>query len=249
MRRTVLFAVATLAALGMTTVTATITPAQAQETASIWRPNVTATGTGEISVTPDIARITVGVQVNNKDSAVAGRENAAKTDAIIKAIKALGVADKDIQTANYSINPQFDYTNPQAPKLNYYQVTNSVRITIRKVADAGKALDAALQAGANVANGIEFDVSDPQKAQDEALAQAVADATHKARVAAKAAGISRLSIAQITIADAPQPPRPIFMAMKSRNDPSTPIEAGEQKITATVSVLFQVVGDQPIITP
>ena len=203
---------------------------------------ISVTGTGEVSVTPDIARITVGVQTQGVDSATAGGENARKTDAVLKAIRALGVAEKDMQTEGYNIYPQFDYQkNP--PVLTEYQVNNSVRITVRKMSDAGKILDAALKAGANVAGGITFDVSDPQKAQDEALTKAVQDATRKASLMARATKSSAtLRLIELTEGGANNysPPMPMArMAMAgAMAEATTPVQAGQAKITAMVTARF-----------
>lgn len=203
---------------------------------------ISVAGTGEVMVTPDIARITVGVQTNGKDSAVAAAENATKIDAVIKAVRALGVAQKDVQTEGYGVYPQFDYQK-QPPVLLGYQVSNSVRITVRKLSDAGKVLDAALKAGANVAGGIAFDISDPQKAHDEAMAKAVKDAVRKAKLMAKGFNTSR-SLVLMELSEGVQndylPPRPMLRsAMASEAKASqTPVEAGETKITVTVSARF-----------
>ena len=206
------------------------------------KATISVTGTGEVSVAPDIARITVGVQTQSKDSATAAAENATRTDAVIKAIRTLGVAQKDIQTEGYNIYPQFDYQK-QPAVLTGYQVSNSVRITVRKLADAGKVLDAALKAGANVAGGIAFDISDPQKAQDEAMAKAVKDAVRKAKLMAKSLGSDRtLTLIELTegVQSDYQPPRPMtMMAMRGKAEAApTPIEAGETKITVSVSARF-----------
>ena len=205
---------------------------------------ITVTGTGEVTVTPDVARITVGVQTRGKESTAVAAENAQKIDAVIKAVKALGVADKDIQTENYNLNPQFDYQK-QPPTLTGYEVNNSVRVTVRKISDAGKVLDAALKAGGNVAGGIAFEVSNPEKAQDEALAKAVADALRKATLMAKAAGMTskpRLVMLSEGIVNNRQPIMPMArmaMAEMAASAP-TPVQPGETKITATVTVQYSV---------
>ena len=248
MKKTTLLAGALLAAFSMTTIANTAMPSYAQEAKAIQPFQGTAilvNGTGEVTIKPDIARITVGVQTRNTDSTVAGQENANKINAIIKAIKALGVAEKDIQTTDYSISPQFNYVENKPPVLVDYQVSNSVRITVRKIADSGKVLDAAMKAGANIANGIQFDLSDPQQARDEALAKAVADATRKANLMAKASGNTKpLILSELTENAINDGPRPVY-AMRSLGklggeDASTAVEAGETKITATVSAKFLV---------
>ncbi|MBC8141601.1 MAG: SIMPL domain-containing protein [Armatimonadetes bacterium] len=239
-----LLLIAAIAIAGWGTVMPKSANAQEDTAPSVFpnKATIAVTGTGEVSVTPDIARITVGVQTRGKDSAVAAAENATRTDAVIKAVRALGVAQKDIQTEGYSIYPQFDYQK-QPPVLTDYQVSNSVRITVRKLADAGKILDAALKAGANVAGGIEFDLSDPQKARDEAMAKAVKDAVRKAKLMAKALDTTRtLTLLELSegVASDYQQPRPMLgmaMAREAKAAP-TPIEAGQTKITVSVTARF-----------
>lgn len=230
----------------------TALPAAAQQTPTTVTavssvPTINVSGTGEVTVTPDIARVTVGVFTNSKDSTQAASENAQRTDAILKAVRALGVAEKDIQTTDYSVSPQLDYQK-QPPVLVRYDVRNAVRITVRKMSDAGKILDAALKAGANVAEGITFDVSDPQKARDEALVKAVADATRKATIVWKAVPIDDeirklrpLRLMELTEGSAGGFPPSMPMARMAMTDSAlanTPIQAGEMKITVTVSARF-----------
>ena len=119
--------------------------------------------------------------------------------------KAAGVADKDIQTTSYQINTQYDYSNRKPgdnrpPKIVGYEVINNVRVTVRKVSDAGKVLDAGIGAGANDAGGIAFDLSDTTKAkaQTDALTRAVQNARSKADTLASAAGVTVYSIYSIS---------------------------------------------------
>ncbi|MBC7806425.1 MAG: SIMPL domain-containing protein, partial [Akkermansiaceae bacterium] len=209
-------------------------------------PTINVSGIGEVTVTPDIARITVGVQTRDKDSAQAASENARKTDAVIQAVRALGVAEKDIQTTDYNIAPQFDYQKQPAVLVDY-QVGNAVRITVRKMSDAGKILDAAVKAGANTASGIAFDLSDPQKAQDEALTKAIADATRKASLMWRAIPLddatrknSPLRLMELTEnanGNFP-PPMPMARMAMDSNTTNTPVQAGETKIVVTVAARF-----------
>lgn len=238
-----LLLIAAIAIAGWGTTMPKAATAQEETAPSISNKSAIAvTGTGEVTVTPDIARITVGVQTNGKDSTVAAAENATRTDAVIKTIRALGVAQKDIQTEGYNIYPQFDYQK-QPAVLTGYQVSNSVRITVRKLSDAGKILDAALKAGANIAGGIAFDISDPEKARDEAMTKAVKDAVRKAKLMAKALGktqsLTLLELVEGSMGDNSQPRPMLMMAMRGKAEAApTPVEAGETKISVTVSARF-----------
>lgn len=209
-------------------------------------------GTGEARVRPDIARLTLGVQTQNADAAVAAGENAERTSKVIAAVRGAGVAERDIQTENYSITPQYDYGQPQpqnrAPRLVGYQVSNTVRVTARKIADVGKVIDAAVKAGANVAGGIAFDVDDPAPAKEAALKAAVADALRKARILADAARISNLTL--VALVEGPiSIPRPFLevgaMREMAVGAAATPVQPGEQTVTAVVTARFNFIPGNP----
>jgi uncharacterized protein YggE len=199
-------------------------------------------GAGEVRVKPDIARLDLGVQTQNADSTKAAQENAARTDAVVKAIRATGVAESDIQTSGYSIFPQYENQPGKNPTITGYQVSNTVRVTVRKIGDTGKAIDAATKAGANFGGGISFDVNDAdkQKALDEALAKAVADARRKATTLAKAAGVSDITLVSIEEGSGSpiRPPYPVARMEMAKADVETPISPGEQSLTASVTLRY-----------
>jgi len=212
---------------------------------------ITVQGSGEVRVQPDIGIVTLGVQTQGPDSAKAAAENAAQADRVIAAARGAGVAEKDVQTSGYSISPQYDYRPQQQgkpPILTGYQVNNTVRVTIRKIADVGKVLDAGIKAGANTAGGIAFDLDEPTAAQarDEATKKAVADAIHKAKVIADAAGVTQtklIAISQGSIAM----PRPRFdaglkMRAMTAESQETPVATGEVTVSAEVSVRYAIGG-------
>lgn len=206
---------------------------------------ITVQGTGAVQVKPDIARLTLGVQTQATDSSTAARENAERTTRVIDAVKSAGVAEKDIQTANYSIHPQYENRQREPGRfeqvLSGYQVSNSVRIVVRRIGDVGKVIDAAVQAGANVAAGVHFDLEDSTKAKEEALRRAVADALRKGRVIADAASVPDIRLAAISEGVFSYP-RPLgdFAArgVMAAEAAPTPVQPGEQTITATVTARF-----------
>jgi len=207
-------------------------------------------GNGEVNVRPDLARISLGVQNQATDSTAAAQTNADRTAKVIDAVKRAGVAERDIQTSNYSIYPQYDNRpRPNQPGqfeqvLTGYQVSNTVRVTVRKIVDTGRVLDAAVKAGANVAQGIQFDLDVPTaaKARADALRAAVTDALSKARVIADAAGVKQIVLVAIIENGAPGIIRPVYegMAMRSAvSDATTPVQAGENTVTASVTVRYR----------
>ena len=210
--------------------------------------SIVVSGVGEVKVTPDIARIELGVQTQDKDSAKAVQQNANIADAVIKAVRAAGVAEADVQTTNYSIQPSYDpasYGKPTPPKVNGFQVMNTVRVTVRKLADTGKVIDSATKVGANWGGGISLDLNDAdkQKAEDAALAKAVTDARRKADIIAKAAGVGgNTALRLLTVSESGGGGGPVMPlgrgVMFAKADAATPIVAGEQTITASVSVRY-----------
>lgn len=209
---------------------------------------ITVQGAGEVRVKPDIARLNLGVQTQDKDVERASNDNATRTCALIAAIRAQGVEERDIQTAGFSIAPQYDdrprpndANGPQQPILTGYIVNNEVRVVARRVENAGRVLDAAIRAGANTAGGLSFDLNDPAVSRDEALRRAVADASRKATVMSGAAGTGAVRLVAIVEGSADVPPRPIFTLARAASAPSaTPVEAGEIVVGASITAYYAI---------
>jgi uncharacterized protein YggE len=198
---------------------------------------ITVSGSGKVTIVPDVARITLGVTIN-KPTVKAVREAGAKamTD-VIAAIKGLGVADADIKTTDISLYPQYGNASPQ--KIVGYQMNEEVLVTVRDLDKAGDVVDAARAQGANAVNGISFESGDPVKAQDDARAAAVAAAKVSAQAMAKAGDVSLGGVVSITDAS---PTSPIFYAPAAgaMKDLATPVQPGTQDLTATVTVVFAI---------
>lgn len=204
---------------------------------------LTAHGHGEVKAKPDIARLTAGVMTQAKDQAQATQDNARKMTALLAAIKSLKIADRDIQTQGYSVNPQYDYGNGHAPILTGYQVTNSVQVTLRDLSQAGPLIDKATQAGANQVNGISYELSNQDAVQDQALGKAVADARRRAQTMADALGVGLGNPLSLNDGGAAPPVIPLFEMRRtamaaSDSAPTTPISAQEITVTADVSLVY-----------
>jgi uncharacterized protein len=214
------------------------------------QPFLMAQGRGEVSVKPDVARIQVGVRTEAKEVTAAVQANATRMDAVLKAVRGAGVEEKDITTTNYSISPVYEpqRPNPTAePTVRGYQVYNTVRVTVRKIGDAGKVLDAATQAGANAARGIAFELSPEQreKAYSEALTIAVKDARQKAVAMGKAAGVGMIALHSITEQDTGNFPQPMAAFEARAADVQTPVVAGQLTVTASVTARFLMSAGNP----
>ena len=204
-------------------------------------PTLTMNGIGVARIAPDVAEITLGVVTEAKDAAKAHADNAAQATRVQNAVKALGIAERDIQTTRYDFSPVYDVKDNGRSVTTGYTVTNSVVVKVRNLDNVGKVIDAALASGANRVDSLEFSASDPSAAKNAALADAARDARNKADAVAKALGVRIVRILNV-YADA-QPyntPRnfmPMMMA-KEAYDAGTPISAGELSFEASVNIAY-----------
>jgi uncharacterized protein YggE len=206
---------------------------------------ISVSGTGRATVTPDRFTFSAGVQTIGDTVEQAVNENNAKTAAVIAALKKAGATDNDIRTSNFSIWPQQDYSQGQGklPRIIGYQVSNNITVRRDKVGDAGKLLQAALNAGVNQTSGLQFEVSNPSLGRDEAMRAAYTEAHTKAALLAQAAGRTlgrALSINEGGQAIPPPYPQPRAMAMKAESAVSdVPVESGSQETAYSISVIFE----------
>jgi hypothetical protein len=202
---------------------------------------LTVHGHAEIKVKPDIAYVNVGVVTQAHDAAQAEQENAVRATALVKALKKAGIADGDIQSQSYDLQPQYDYKASPA-LLTGYQVTNSFQVTVRDLTKAGAIIDLATQAGSNQISGVTFDLADRTQAEARALAMAIMRAHVKATLMAKAA---QVSLGRLVDLSEGSPPvfEPIVMhsaMLMKAAAASTPVQPQEIKITADVTALYAI---------
>jgi uncharacterized protein len=202
---------------------------------------ISLTGRGSVDHAPDIATISLGVQVEGETASTAMAQQAKLMTGVFNAVKAAGIADRDMQTSNLQLNPTYDYPQNQRPKLRGYTASNQVIIKVRNLDNLGKTLDAVVKAGGNTINGVSFGIDKPDTYQDEARVEAIKDAAAKAELYAKAVGYKVKRIVTVSENEyyAPQP-QPMMMARMAMDAAeSTPVAAGEVSLTATVSVTFE----------
>jgi uncharacterized protein YggE len=194
----------------------------------------------EVRVRPDTAEIQAGVVTQEATAGAAIAANSVRMVRVVAALKRSGVAARDIQTAQFTLEPQYRYDKDQPPRLIAYQVSNRVRVVLRDTAAAGAVIDALAAEGANQIDGPTFGVSNPGELLDRAREQAVRDGMARARLYATAAGlkIRRLIAIEETSAPAPQP-MPRAMAMVADAKISTPVDAGEIPLGVAVAMRFE----------
>jgi len=197
---------------------------------------LTLNGKGKVRANPDIAIMNIGIITEDKELEKAQQQNAATTSAVIHSLKAAGIKDTDIQTINYSVNPEYDYVEGRQV-FRAYRVINTLRVTIRAIDRAGAIIDRAARNGANEIGNIQFTVSDSSMYYNQALNLAIKDAIGKATEIEKTFGYNinktPISITEETVSFTPK----MDFAMM-RSEDATPIQPGELEITASVKVVF-----------
>jgi uncharacterized protein YggE len=197
---------------------------------------------GESRVVPDLAVISAGVVTQSVDAGTAMRENATRMSGVLSALKAAGIADRDVQTQAVSLSPQYRYTNNETPVITGYQANNTVTIRFRDIGKSGAVLDALVKQGANQINGPTLTVESPEAAQDQARLAAMKTLRTRADLYARAAGLKVARIISlgesVEYSGGPQPVM-MRMAMDSGAEAKTSIAAGEQGIGVTVTAVFE----------
>ena len=199
-------------------------------------------GSGSVAGEPDIATLDVSVAVERETVAEAREEAASAMTGVIASLQANNVAEKDIKTENFSIHPQYDYTD-DGRVLRGYIVNNTVRVKVRELETLSDVIDGAAAAGGNsiIINSIQFMIDDTTPLQTEARGLAVKDAEAKAQTLAKASGVKLgepITITESTYFEGP--PVPFARTAEAAFDTSTPIAHGELTVTVTVNVVYEI---------
>jgi uncharacterized protein YggE len=197
--------------------------------------------TGEATRIPDVAMISSGVVTRAASARAALQQNAAKMDRVRAALKRAGIADRDIQTSNISLNPDYRYAENQPPKLTGYTASNQVNVRFRDIAATGEILDALVAEGANQINGPTLTIDKPDEALDEARAKALAAGRARAELYARSLGMRVVRLLSVSESGGSYPvPPPMPMMMEARaQSASTKIDPGEQKVQMTLGMTFE----------
>lgn len=195
---------------------------------------------GKATRAPDLAVINTGVVTQASTAAGALSDNASRVKRVIAALRGAGVADRDIRTANISLQPQYRYAENTPPAITGYQASNTVSVRFRDIARTGAILDSLVREGANQIDGPTLALDKPEAALNDARADAVAKARIRAGFYARLAGLQVdriLSISEKSGTSAP------FMAGAMREnmaaaDVATKLIPGEQDVTVSLSVRF-----------
>lgn len=199
------------------------------------------TGSGKVFLSPDIAYISIGVHTEGENAADAVSKNTTQSQKVAHVLSDSDIADKDIQTSNFSISPQQEYDDKGQVTGTKYVVDNTVFVTIRDLNKLGDILDAVVSAGSNSVSGIQFDVEDKVSALSEARKAAVADAQAQAGELAKAAGVKLGPIQSINLYGGF--PVPVFEGKGGGSvqaSAEVPISPGQLSLSVEVNVIYEI---------
>lgn len=195
----------------------------------------------KVTRTPDIATLSTGVVTQATDANAALRQNTEQMTKVVAAIKAAGIAERDVQTTGISINPQYRYVENQLPTITGYQASNTLNVKVRDIAKLGKVLDTLVAVGANQVNGPSFEIDNPDEAYDEARIAAIKKAQSRAELYAKTLGLRVRRVVSINEGggNAPPLPMPTMLRMQAMEASDTPMAPGESALSSTINVVFE----------
>lgn len=198
------------------------------------------TATGDVTRVSDLAVISTGVVSRATTASGAIQQTASRMARVREALRQAGIADRDIQTSNISLNPDYVYANNQPPKLNGYSASNQLTVRFRDIASTGQILDVLVAQGANQINGPNLTIEHPETALDEARAKAIAAGRARADLYARSLGLRVVRVVSVSESGgySPPPMPPMVMAARAERD-QTVIDPGEQKLQVSVSMTFE----------
>jgi uncharacterized protein YggE len=213
-----------------------ITSPAASSTTTSTESGVFTSGDASVSKKPDTAFLYTGVESQQTTASAAQSDLASKAAKLIARVKALGVADKDLNTGGYSVGPTY---SPGGQTVNGYRASEQLQITWHDVTTVGKALDAIVQEGGATNVGASFGLADPKAAQAEARTLAIADARSRAQAMASAAGIRLGQVIRVSDLSSSGSPSPRF-DIAGAAPAATQLPVGELSVSVTVEVDFAI---------
>lgn len=253
MRRRILFLAASVAMLSLLFVT----QASAQdvsfggrgtgEALTAGASRIVVSGDALVQARPDTAIISIAVTTQAQTALAAQQENARRSEAMVRALKAAAGTGAEVETSGYTLQPQYTYRENQQPLIRGYEARNTVTVTLGDLTKVGPVIDAATAAGANTIDNLSFTLRRDEAARDEALAGATREALRKAQVMAKALGGRVGRIIEVQEASAGRPV-PIYDMRAMRGSVAsdaiqakTPVEIGTLDIRAQVQLVAEII--------
>ncbi|MBI4128362.1 MAG: SIMPL domain-containing protein [Parcubacteria group bacterium] len=209
------------------------------------RNTIEVSGEGKVTAIPDIAQIQLSVVSQAKTVAQATKDNTQKMNTIVAFLKEGDIDEKDIKTTNYSVSPQYDYSEFRTqPTITGYQVDQTVTVKVRKLDAVGDVIDGATSRGANQVGGLNFTIDEPKKLEAEARKEAIANARAQAQVIARELGASLGRVVSFSESSGGFPP-PIYFArdlaeVGGVGGGAPSIQPGENEVVVNVSVTYEI---------
>lgn len=190
---------------------------------------------------PDVATLSAGVVTQAADGDGAMRQNAQQMEKVMQAIRAAGIAEKDVQTSGITLYPQYTYKEGQSPRITDYQASNTVNLKVRDLARLGKVLEALAAQGANQISGPSFEIDQPEPVYDEARVAALKQAQARAETYAKSLGLRVRRIVSISEGrSGGARPMPMMRAQAMAADAAAPpVSPGETRLSVNLEVAFE----------
>jgi uncharacterized protein YggE len=227
-------------------------PTETVQSASSFAELIAAQDPGTIQVTgqafrtvpADRVRISFAVETEAATAGAATSENASQMERVVRAVRALDLEGLDLETYGYSLRPEYETARDGtgARSISGYRAQNMLRVTVDDVDATGRVLDAAVEAGANRVANLSFEASDTHETRLDALKSAVHNAREQAEAIAEAMGVELGRVIEIQGgSNAPSPQSMGGLMFRAAAEASTPVEAGDQMVSASVTVTFSVV--------
>ena len=215
-------------------------PAAVPPSTATFTPGVFASGDAIVSTKPDIAFLSVGVESLKPTASAAQGDLASKAAKLIAKAKSIGVAEKDISTSGYSVNPNYTSSNV----IDGYRASEQIQLKWHNVDTVGGALDSMVQQGGATNVGVGFGLASPKAVQAQARTLAIADAKARAQAMADAAGVKLGQV--IRVSDLSYGGTPVFrsfdLSAKALAAPPTQVPVGQLDVQVTVEVDFAIGG-------
>ena len=198
-----------------------------------------------VDAAPDQATVSAGVTTTEPTATAAMRRNAEEMTKVIARIKALGIAEKDIQTTGVALGPQYDYQDG-SPVFRGYQASNRVSVILRKIDDTGRVLDALVEAGATDIGGPSFAIADDTALKEQARKAAVARGAAQARAYAAMLGYADIRV--LAVSETIEGMVPMFAEAKTvaLEATATPIQPGQVSAGVSVTITYELLGQTAV---
>ena len=216
-------------------------------------PTLTVAGTGSLTVTPDTAFVTVGMETAGKSLSQAQRENSAVMQKVMERLRALKIDKERIQTSSFMVTPQYRpspkhpaETPPSLPEIIGYRISNTVTVEVRDLEKVATVIEEALTAGANHFQGLQWALRDEQPTRLSALKFAAAKAREKATALSETLNVKLVRL--VTVNEGghvirPMPYAGLSMREMAPASVAPPVSPGEMKVEATVTLIYEIKGD------